>query len=64
MVTVILRGGLGNQMFQYAAGLDLALKNGAKLVLDKTYLNDRFPRRQFTKHENKPMVDRRTEDTA
>ena len=48
MVTVILRGGLGNQMFEYAAGLNLALKSNAKLVLDATYLNDRFPRPQFT----------------
>lgn len=48
MVTVLLRGGLGNQMFQYAAGLNLALKNDTKLILDTTYLNDRFPRRAFT----------------
>lgn len=47
-VTVILRGGLGNQMFEYAAGLNLALKSGAKLMLDTTYLNDRFPRPQIT----------------
>lgn len=48
MVTVVLRGGLGNQMFQYAAGLSLALKNNTELVLDTTYLNDRFPRREIT----------------
>lgn len=48
MVTVILRGGLGNQMFQYAAGLDVALKKNTMLVMDTTYLNDRFPRPQFT----------------
>lgn len=50
MVKVILRGGLGNQMFQYAAGLDLALARKTQLVLDTTYLNDRFPRRQITYH--------------
>ncbi len=48
MIKVILRGGLGNQMFEYAAGLNLALKNKTRLVLDAAYLNDRFPRPQFT----------------
>ncbi len=48
MVISILRGGLGNQMFQYAAGLNLALKNKTELVLDTTYLNDRFPRKEVT----------------
>lgn len=48
MVTVILRGGLGNQMFQYAAGVDLALKKKTGLVFDTTFLNDRFPRKDFT----------------
>lgn len=33
-VIVRLKGGLGNQMFQYAAGLALALRNGANLKLD------------------------------
>jgi hypothetical protein len=31
---VYLNGGLGNQMFQYAAGRAMALSNGAALVLD------------------------------
>jgi hypothetical protein len=48
MVTVFLRGGLGNQMFQYAAGLALAKRNGGGLVLDTVFLNDRFPRKDFT----------------
>lgn len=47
-VTVFLRGGLGNQMFQCAVGLNLAKKNNAQLLLDTTFLNDRFPRSQFT----------------
>ncbi|MDO8664746.1 MAG: alpha-1,2-fucosyltransferase [Candidatus Liptonbacteria bacterium] len=49
-ITVFLRGGLGNQMFQYALGLHLAKKNNnnAELVLDTTFLNDRFPRKEFT----------------
>lgn len=48
MVTVFLRGGLGNQMFQYAAGLNLAKKNNTDLLLDTVSLRDRFPRRKFT----------------
>jgi hypothetical protein len=48
MITVLLRGGLGNQMFQYAFGVSLSRKSGAPLVLDTTYLNDRFPRPGFT----------------
>jgi hypothetical protein len=36
--TVLLRlaGGLGNQLFQYAAGLALAAERGARLVLDRS----------------------------
>lgn len=48
MITVFLRGGLGNQMFQYALGLNLAKKNRCQLVLDAVFLRDRFPRRNFT----------------
>jgi hypothetical protein len=51
MITVVLRGGLGNQMFEYAAGLALAKRRGTDLVLDTTYLSDRFPRRNFTYRE-------------
>lgn len=47
-VTVFLRGGLGNQMFQYATGLNVAKKNDAPLVLDTVHLSDRFPRPHFT----------------
>jgi hypothetical protein len=36
MVVVKLRGGLGNQMFQYAAGRRLALQLGTELRLDAT----------------------------
>jgi len=38
MIIVKLRGGLGNQMFQYAIGRNLALKNNAKLKFDVTEL--------------------------
>lgn len=47
-ITVFLRGGLGNQMFQYAAGIHLAKKHNSELFLDSTFLNDRFPRKEFT----------------
>ncbi|MFO1183650.1 MAG: alpha-1,2-fucosyltransferase [Bauldia sp.] len=36
-VTVDIRGGLGNQMFQYAAGRALSLRLGARLVLDTNW---------------------------
>ena len=47
MVTVFLRGGLGNQMFQYATGLSLAKKQETEVVFDTVFLNDRFPRKDF-----------------
>ncbi|MEI8312299.1 MAG: glycosyltransferase, partial [Verrucomicrobiota bacterium] len=47
-VTVKLVGGLGNQMFQYAAGLALARKHGVPLKLDLHFLLDRTPRPSFT----------------
>lgn len=41
-----LRGGLGNQMFQYAAGRALAIKHNTQLVLDiSDYEND--PQRKY-----------------
>lgn len=39
MVVVKLMGGLGNQMFQYAAGRSLAIRLGAVLKLDRSYLD-------------------------
>ena len=48
MIKVILRGGLGNQMFQYALGTVLAEKNNTPLVIDVTLLNDRLPRKEVT----------------
>ena len=41
MIVVRLKGGLGNQMFQYAAGRRLAERNGDELLLDLTFLLDR-----------------------
>lgn len=43
MITVRLKGGLGNQMFQYAFGRAIAQRNGDDLALDLTYLLDRRP---------------------
>ncbi len=37
MIVTRLRGGLGNQMFQYAAGRALALRTGGELKLDLGY---------------------------
>ena len=36
-----LMGGLGNQMFQYAAGKSLATRLGVSLFLDRTFLDNR-----------------------
>jgi hypothetical protein len=47
-VVVYLRGGLGNQMFQYAAGVAIAKKTGLPILLDTVFLNDRLPRPGFT----------------
>jgi hypothetical protein len=49
-LVVRLKGGLGNQMFQYAAGRGLALRNGMKLMLDTQsgFVRDRVYRRTFS----------------
>jgi hypothetical protein len=41
MIIVKIAGGLGNQMFQYAAGLSLALRNKTNLKLDLSFFADR-----------------------
>lgn len=43
MITVRLIGGLGNQMFQYAAGRRLALARGVPLRLDLGWYDDQPP---------------------
>lgn len=40
MIVVRLKGGLGNQMFQYAAGMRLAHIHDSTLKLDVSFLND------------------------
>lgn len=46
MIITKLYGGLGNQMFQYAAGLSLAKRTGQKLKLDITALSN------YSLHQN------------
>ncbi|MDZ4701326.1 MAG: hypothetical protein SH809_16560 [Rhodothermales bacterium] len=41
MIVIRLMGGLGNQLFQYAAGRALALRNRVPLKLDLSLLEDR-----------------------
>jgi len=48
MIISRLYGGLGNQMFQYALGRALAVKNNTSLGLDVEMLLDRTPRKNFT----------------
>jgi Glycosyl transferase family 11 len=46
-VIVHIKGGLGNQMFQYAAGLAVARRTGSSLKLDTTWF-DAYKNRPFT----------------
>lgn len=43
MIVVRLMGGLGNQLFQYAAGRQVAELNQTELLLDTTFLTDTPP---------------------
>lgn len=47
MIIVRLMGGMGNQMFQYAAGRSLAERHKTALKLDLTFLLNRLPRKDF-----------------
>lgn len=42
MIIVRLKGGMGNQMFQYALGRTLSLRRNVPLSLDVTFLNHRI----------------------
>ena len=48
MIKVILRGGLGSQMFQYACGKSLSLETKQELTLDTTFLRTRPPFPNFS----------------
>ena len=51
MVIVKLMGGLGNQMFQYAAAKALSVRHEVTLKVDLSFLNDRSTRENFTFRE-------------
>lgn len=50
MIIVRLMGGLGNQLFQYAAGRRVALKNDLPLKLDLSWFKDQPDRPYSLKH--------------
>lgn len=56
-ITLILKGGLGNQLFSYAAARRLALVNGVDLVLDNIsgFKNDFYGRTYCLNHFNIPQ---------
>lgn len=55
MVILELQGGLGNQLFQYAAGRGLAAAAGATLTLDRRLLR-RDPKRRYALDSLKPQA--------
>jgi hypothetical protein len=48
MILVLLKGGLGNQMFQYAAARSLATRTGADVALDLSFLEARPANQDWT----------------
>jgi len=52
MILLRLTGGLGNQMFQYALGTNLALKNNTELKIDTTLLADLKQPHEIYTHRN------------
>lgn len=50
MITVRLIGGLGNQMFQYAAARALAQRHNTKVILDLTWFDQKFDKNTTPRH--------------
>lgn len=48
MITVILKGGLGNQMFQYAFAKNISVIKNEEVVFDTSFLDCRIPVKYFT----------------
>jgi hypothetical protein len=48
MITVKLKGGLGNQLFQYALGKNLAIRNKTELCLDLSVYYNNFQKHDYT----------------
>ena len=49
MIIIKLKGGLGNQMFQYAFGRRMALENNLELKLDITdFIHDKVYQRKYS----------------
>jgi hypothetical protein len=51
MIIVRLQGGMGNQMFQYAAARALSLRKNTSVGIDVSYVHNRIPRSGFTFRE-------------
>ena len=49
MVVVYLQGGLGNQLFQYAAGRRLAVRHGCDLVINPYWFGN--PKERETRRD-------------
>ena len=50
MIILKIQGGLGNQMFQYAAGRNLSISLGTEIKLDITSYNNDVKREYELKH--------------
>jgi hypothetical protein len=51
MIKLIIKGGLGNQMFQYATAYSVAKKLNTDLVIDLSFMQNRLPIFDFTHRE-------------
>src|SRR3989338_10176454 len=48
MIKLILKGGLGNQMFQYGAAYAVAKRNNYQIGIDLSFMKNRLPVSGFT----------------